>query len=92
MAILELSGDWVIPMTTANDRQPMTSYSHLVVTNNHTLLIFQTATSYSASRMISHFLVAILLLLLLSSLLLLSAFIKRTFADATNALKTAVTR
>jgi len=91
MAILELSGDWVIPMTTANDRQPMTSYSHLVVTNNHTLLIFQTATSYSASRMISHFLVAILLLLL-SSLLLLSAFIKRTFADATNALKTAVTR
>jgi len=32
-----------------------------------------------------------MVLLLLLLLLLLSAFIKRTFADATNALKTAVT-
>ena len=36
--------------------------------------------------------VRLLLVLLLLLLLLLSAFIKRTFADATNALKTAVTR
>jgi len=34
----------------------------------------------------------LLLLLLILLLLLLSAFIKRTFTDATDALKTAVTR
>jgi len=44
MAILILSHDYVTPMTKANDKQPMTSYSQLVATMALPRVVFKILT------------------------------------------------
>ena len=56
---LVLFGDYVKPMTMSNDRKPMTTCLHLVVTITLSRLVFEilTTITFSASKTLQPFLV-----------------------------------